>query len=78
MLLVDAVHGIETVGGIWLGMSAFAFILLVVFDAISERSAKRSAKRDAEARPEGLVLDLRPNNETKRALSKKSPARKAA
>jgi hypothetical protein len=32
MLLVDAVHIIETVGGIWLGMSAVAFILLGVFE----------------------------------------------
>ena len=31
MLLTDALHAIETVGGVWLGISAVAFILLGLF-----------------------------------------------
>ena len=37
MPLVDAVHAIETVGGIWLGLSAVAFILLGIFVEISQK-----------------------------------------
>jgi hypothetical protein len=80
MLLIDAVHGIETVGGIWLGMSAIAFFLLVVFEAIRDKSAEI----DATAGNEGLILDLAPQTEIakktqrKRHASNKAPARKAA
>ena len=42
MLLFDAVHAIETVGGIWLGMSAVTFILLGVFVEISQKVSRRA------------------------------------
>ena len=80
MLLEDAVHVIETVGGIWLGMSAIAFILLPVIEAIR----KKSAEIDVTAGNEGLVLDLAPQTQIakttrrKRHASDKAPARRAA
>ena len=47
MLLVDAVHAIETVGGALMWMSAIGFILLGVFVEIRQKSRQRlpSARR---------------------------------
>jgi hypothetical protein len=84
MLLTDAVHIIETVGGVWLGISAGAFILLGLFAAIHQKSAAA----DLEAERGGLArhgdpsarsrqLDLVAKTE-KRAASKKAQTRKAA
>ena len=39
MLLIDAIETIETVGGIWLGMSAIAFILMAAFVETYQESA---------------------------------------
>jgi hypothetical protein len=41
MLLVDAVHVIETVGGVLMWMSAIAFILLGVMVGIRRKSRDR-------------------------------------
>jgi hypothetical protein len=84
MLLTDAVHAIETLGGVWLGVSAVTFILLGLFVEIR----RRSEAVDVDARRDGLVeagkpsahsrqLDLVAKAE-KRPASKKAPARKAA
>jgi hypothetical protein len=83
MLLTDAVHAIETVGGVWLGISAVAFILLGIFVEIR----RKSAAVDVDARRDGLAelrdpstrrqLDLVAKAE-KRPAAKKAPARKAA
>jgi hypothetical protein len=84
MLLTDAVYAIETVGGVWLGISAIAFILLGLFVEIR----RKSAAVDADARRDGLTevrdpfthsrqLDLVAKAE-KRPAAKKAPARKAA
>ena len=73
MLLVDAVDAIETVGGILLGMSGIAFILLGVFVEIRRQSAASEVpERRAERK-----LDLVAKTE-KRPVSRKAPARKAA
>ena len=72
-MLIDAVHAIEAVGGIWLGMSAIAFILLAIFVEIR----KKSTAIDVKARRDGHVLDLVAETEKKR-VSNKAPARKAA
>ena len=70
MLLVDAVHAIETVGGILLGMSAIAFLLLGVFEVHRKsRDGLRPARHPAQ-------LDLVSKAE-KKAVSK-APASKAA
>jgi hypothetical protein len=83
MLLTDAVHTIETLGGVWLGLSAVAFILLGLFVEIR----RRSAAVNVDARRDGLVealpsahsrkLDLVAKAE-KRPAAKKAPASKAA
>ena len=84
MLLTDAVHAIETLGGVWLGISAVAFILLGIFVEIR----RKSTAVDVDARRSGLAkfsdpsthsrqLDLVAKAE-KRPASKKAPARKAA
>jgi hypothetical protein len=84
MLLTDAVHAIEAVGGVWLGISAVAFILLGLFVGIRQKSAVT----DVDAERGGLArvgdpsarsrqLDLVAKTE-KRPASKKAPARKAA
>lgn len=75
MLLTDAVHAIETLGGVWLGVSAVAFILLGLFVEIR----RKSAAVDVDARPSthSRQLDLVAKAE-KRPASKKAPARKAA
>jgi hypothetical protein len=83
MLLTDAVHAIETVGGVWLGISAVAFILLGIFVEIRRKSAgvDVDARRDrlAEFRDPSThrQLDLVAKAE-KRPAAKKAPARKAA
>jgi hypothetical protein len=83
MLLTDAVHAIETMGGVWLGIGAVAFILLGLFVEIRRKSAAvNDARRDglAEARKTSAhsrQLDLVAKAE-KRPASKKAPARKAA
>jgi len=84
MLLTDAVHAIETLGGVWLGVSAVAFILLGLFVEIRRRSAGVGvdASRDGfvEAREPSThsrQLDLVAQTE-KRPAAKKAPARKAA
>ena len=52
MLLTDAVHAIETVGGVCLGISAVAFILLglfvEIFAEICGRRRRRKARRARE------------------------------
>ena len=84
MLLTDAVHAIETVGGVWLGTSAIAFILLGLFVEIR----RKSAAVDVDARRGVLAkfsdpsthsrqLDLVAKTE-KGPVSKNAPARKAA
>ena len=65
-MLIDAVYAIEAVGGIWLGMSAIAFILLAIFVEIR----KKSAAIDAKARRDGHVLDLVAKTE-KKCVSKR-------
>jgi len=70
MLLVDAVHAIETVGGICLGISAVTFILLGVFVEIRRKSRDELAKR-------GPQLDLVAKTD-KKPLSKKVTSREAA
>jgi hypothetical protein len=75
MLLVDAVHTIETVGGIWLGMSAITFILLGVFIEIRRKS------RDGLASKRSPQLDLVVKTDKKtlsKPLSKKATSREAA
>ena len=84
MLLTDAVHTIETLGGAWLGLSAVAFILLGLFVEIR----RRSAAVDVDARRDGLVEAGKPSTHSrqldlvakaeKRPAAKKAPARKAA
>lgn len=71
MPLVDAVHAIETVGGIWLGLSAVAFILLGIFVEICRRSRTGLS---SERRPH---LDLVAKTD-KKAPSKNAPSREAA
>jgi hypothetical protein len=71
MLLVDAVHAIETVGGICLGISAVTFILLGVFVEIRRKS------RDELASKRGPQLDLVAKTD-KKPLSKKATSREAA
>ena len=56
MLLTDAVHAIETVGGVWLGISAIAFILLGLFVEIR----RKSAAVDVDARRDGLAKSAIP------------------
>jgi hypothetical protein len=84
MLLTDAVHAIETMGGVWLGISAIAFILLGLIVELR----RKSAAVDVDTRREGLAeardpsthnrqLDLAAKAE-KRPAAKKAPARKAA
>jgi hypothetical protein len=73
MPLIDAVHAIETVGGILLGMSGIAFILLGIFVEIRQKSA---AAEGLERRV-GPKLDLVVKTE-KRPVANKVPARKAA
>jgi hypothetical protein len=81
MLLTDAVHAIETVGGVWLGISAVAFILLGIFVEIRRKSAAADARRDGLAEFRDPLthrqLDLVAKAE-KRPAAKKAPARKAA
>ena len=81
MLLTDAVHAIETVGGVWLGISAVAFILLGLFVEIRRKSAAVDVDpRLAEASKPSThsrQLDLVAKAE-KRPAAKKAPARKAA
>jgi hypothetical protein len=84
MLLTDAVHAIETMGAVWLGISAVAFLLLGLFVEIRRKSAAVDvdAKRDgreAARKPSthSRQLDLVAKTE-KRPASKKAPARKAA
>jgi hypothetical protein len=84
MLLTDAFHAIETVGGVWLGISAVAFILLGLFVEIR----RKSAAVDVEASRDGLADASKPSTDSrqldlvakaeKRPASKKAPARKAA
>jgi hypothetical protein len=84
MLLTDALHAIETVGGVWLGISAVAFILLGLFVEIR----RKSAAVDVEARRDGLAEASKPSTHSrqldlvakaeKRPASKNAPARKAA
>jgi hypothetical protein len=84
MLLTDAVHAIETVGGVWLGISAVAFILLGLFVEIR----RKSAAVDVDARRSGLAKVSDPPTHSrqldlvaktgKRPAPKKAPARKAA
>jgi hypothetical protein len=84
MLLTDAVHTIETLGGVWLGISAVAFILLGLFVEIR----RRSAAVDVDARRDGHEAARKPSTHSrqldlvakaeKRPASKKAPARKAA
>jgi len=84
MLLTDAVHAIETLGGVWLGVSAVAFILLGLFVEIR----RRSAAVDVDARRDGLAEAGKPSTHSrqldlvakaeKRPAAKKAPARKAA
>jgi len=84
MLLTDAVHAIETLGGVWLGVSAVAFILLGLFVEIRRKSAALDVDAIrawlAEARKPSThsrQLDLVAKAE-KRPAAKKAPARKAA
>lgn len=84
MLLTDAVHAIETVGGVWLGISAVAFILLGLFVEIRGKSAAVDADASREALAEfrnpsthSRRLDLAAKAK-KRPASKNAPARKAA
>jgi hypothetical protein len=70
MLLVNAVHTIETVGGILLWISAIAFILLGVFVEVRRKS------RDELPSARSPQLDLVAKTEKKPAS--KASARKAA
>lgn len=72
MLIIDAVHAIETVGGTWLGMSAIAFILLALFVEIR----KKAAAIDVTPRHDGRVLNLAAK--TEKRVTNKAPTRKAA
>ena len=79
MLLTDAVHAIETVGGVWLGISAVAFILLGLFVGIR----RDSAAVDVGARHDGLADAKAPSvrvaaKTKKKAVTHKAPTRKAA
>jgi hypothetical protein len=84
MLLTDAVHAIETMGGVWLGISAVAFILLGLFVEIR----RKFAAVDVDARRDGLAEASKPSTHSrqldlvaqaeKRPAAKKAPARKAA
>jgi hypothetical protein len=84
MLLTDAVHAIETVGGVWLGISAVAFILLGIFVEIR----RKSAAVDVDARRDGLAKFRDPSTHSRQLdlvakaekwpAAKKAPARKAA
>ena len=79
MLLTDALHAIETVGGVWLGISAVAFILLGLFAEIPEnlRPSMSGSRRPANPLPTaGNSTSWR--KAEKRPASKKAPARKAA
>jgi len=83
MLLTDAVHAIEAMGGVWLGMSAVAFILLGLFEI-----RLKSAAVDVEARRDGLAEASKPSTHSRQLdlvaqtekppAAKKAPARKAA
>jgi hypothetical protein len=75
MPLTDAVHAIETVGGILLGMSGIAFILFAIFVESRQKSAPTEVLERHHGR--GRQLDLAAKTE-KRPVSKKAPARKAA
>ena len=81
MLLTDAVHAIETVGGVWLGISAVAFILLGIFVEIRLRPSTLMQGAHGLAEPANPLLtaglDLVAKAE-KRPAAKKAPARKAA
>ena len=57
MLLTDAVHAIETLVGVWLGVSAVAFILLGLFVNIR----RKSAALDFEASRDGLAEARKPS-----------------
>ena len=70
MPLIDAVHAIETVGGVLLGISGIAFVLLGIYVEIRRKLAT------AEWRV-GPKLDLVVKTE-KRPVADKVPARKAA
>lgn len=78
MLLTDAVHAIETLGGVWLGISAVAFLLLGLFVGIRQESAAV----DVDARREELADVAGPSVRVARAKKKvvahKTPTRKAA
>ena len=84
MLLTDAVHAIEAMGGVWLGMSAVAFILLGLFVEIR----RKSAAVDVDARRDGLAEASKPSTHSRQLdlvaqtekppAAKKAPARKAA
>jgi hypothetical protein len=81
MLLTDAVHAIETVGGVWLGISAVAFILLGLFVEIRRKSAAvdGDAKRDGLAPSMGRsVQRVAKAEKEKKTISHKAPTRKAA
>ena len=73
MPLIDAVHVIEKVCGILLGMSGIAFILLGVF----VKTHQKSAIAEVLKKRDGHKLDLVAKSE-KRPTPKKTPARKAA
>jgi hypothetical protein len=73
MLLTDAVDAFETVGGIWLGMSAIAFIFLAIFVEFREKPAAIDVTARRDERVFGLVAKTE-----KPRVSNKAPARKAA
>jgi hypothetical protein len=79
MLLTDALHAIETVGGVWLGISAVAFILLGLFAEIRRKSAAVDVGLAEASKPSthSRQLDLVAKAE-KRPAAKKTPTRKAA
>jgi hypothetical protein len=65
MLLVDAVHVIEIIGGVLLWMSAIAFILLGVFVGIRRKShhsvpLERRPKLDLVAKAEKKPVSKAP------------------
>jgi hypothetical protein len=70
MLLVDAVHVIETVGGVLMWMSAIAFILLGAFVGIRRKSGDKLSS--ARTRQLNLVA------KTEKKPTSKAPARKVA
>jgi hypothetical protein len=72
MPFIDAVHAIETLGGIWLVMSAIAFTLLAIFVDIRQKSTAI----DVTARRDEVLFDLIAKVEKTRVS--KAPARKAA